>query len=104
MTLALPVQNPPSVANACPIAAVIISIFSTCNTVPSPITNKFWIRGSNDEKGSQEKNTGTLQYSVRPLPVLPSTPNELLSSNKTRKRYFSFSRIISSRGAIWPEF
>lgn len=50
------------------------------------------------------KHTGTPQYSVRPLPVRPSTPNELLSSNKTRKRYFSFSLMILSKGAIWPEF
>jgi hypothetical protein len=33
ITLALPVQNPPSVANACPIAAVIRSNFSTCSTL-----------------------------------------------------------------------
>ena len=50
------------------------------------------------------KHTGTPQYSVRPLPELPSTPNELLSSSKTRNRYFSFNLRISSKGAIWPEF
>jgi len=50
------------------------------------------------------KLTGTPKYSVIPLPELPSTPNELLSSNKTRNLYFSFNLMISSKGAIWPEF
>lgn len=50
------------------------------------------------------KHTGTPKYSVRPLPELPSTPNELLSSNKTRNLYSSFNLMISSKGAIWPEF
>lgn len=58
----------------------------------------------NNENLTLKAHTGTPQYSVRPLPEQPSTPNELLSSIKRRNRYFSFSLIISSSGAIWPEF
>src|ERR1700736_6271701 len=44
-------------------------------------------------RGKKCEHTGTLYSSVRPRPVLPTVPNEKLSSRMSRYLYLNFNSI-----------
>ena len=92
-TMREPAQKPPAEFRPLATEPRSMSIWVACTT--DNLND-----GTRAVDGSERTRTGTLYSSVRPRPVLPTVPKEMLSSRMRRYLYLSLSSIWDGKEAF----